>query len=557
MRREKAAEVVGEPVAPALLDQLLRRTGGDLDLLAQIRDQVDLTSDGLDRLPIQWPAERVEPLLARIAGLSRPGRAVLDAASVIGREFDLSVLERMDETIDVPAGLDEALAAGLVKLLPKQVCGFTEALMREVCYDGLGMRQRAELHERAASALAALGATGGSRAATLAELAHHTAEAAALGGTDRLDRAVAASAAAGGLSDEYPLRAEYFSQAALLAGRAGWAPGPAGRLLVAAGAARLHAGARQAGRASLLGALRLGRSAADPGLIAAAALAFGPPATLGCLAPAGRPRAVDEDRRDALTETWQSSELDPSTRARAGARLAAETGDGDLAGLAYAEARASGDPRAVAEALLTSVQIGVARHRVVGAAGTHHGPEPTAPQRALEQAAREAEALSDSELLARTSDLSAAVAVRSGARDIALRELAKLAALDGAGETAFVRWYAARAQAEAAALNRQAGWARLADVALEAGLAVDPAAAQESDRILRAADVSETAGPLTRREREVMDHALQGASAREIAEALVLAERTVETHLASIYRKLDVRSRVELIKRYGSPASPR
>jgi DNA-binding NarL/FixJ family response regulator len=70
----------------------------------------------------------------------------------------------------------------------------------------------------------------------------------------------------------------------------------------------------------------------------------------------------------------------------------------------------------------------------------------------------------------------------------------------------------------------------------------------------------ELAGPggtgLTRREREVAELAMRGMSAKEIAGRLVLGERTVETHLANIYRKLDVRSRVELMARFtdGLPA---
>jgi DNA-binding CsgD family transcriptional regulator len=58
------------------------------------------------------------------------------------------------------------------------------------------------------------------------------------------------------------------------------------------------------------------------------------------------------------------------------------------------------------------------------------------------------------------------------------------------------------------------------------------------------------AGPasLTRREREVVRLAVGGAKAREIAEALFIGERTVETHLASVYAKLGISSRAELTR---------
>lgn len=52
---------------------------------------------------------------------------------------------------------------------------------------------------------------------------------------------------------------------------------------------------------------------------------------------------------------------------------------------------------------------------------------------------------------------------------------------------------------------------------------------------------------LTRREREVLRLAREGLTAADIARALVISERTAETHLANIYRKLGVRRRSELL----------
>ena len=54
---------------------------------------------------------------------------------------------------------------------------------------------------------------------------------------------------------------------------------------------------------------------------------------------------------------------------------------------------------------------------------------------------------------------------------------------------------------------------------------------------------------LSRREREVAAMAARGATAPDIAAQLFVSARTVESHLASIYAKLDVRSRAELIRR--------
>ncbi len=54
--------------------------------------------------------------------------------------------------------------------------------------------------------------------------------------------------------------------------------------------------------------------------------------------------------------------------------------------------------------------------------------------------------------------------------------------------------------------------------------------------------------PPTRREREVISLAISGLTAREIGERLFIGERTVETHLANVYAKLGIGSRVDLLR---------
>jgi DNA-binding NarL/FixJ family response regulator len=56
----------------------------------------------------------------------------------------------------------------------------------------------------------------------------------------------------------------------------------------------------------------------------------------------------------------------------------------------------------------------------------------------------------------------------------------------------------------------------------------------------------QTFGGLTAREREVAALIAQGKSNREIAEELVVSERSVETHVGNIMSKLDVRSRRQI-----------
>jgi DNA-binding CsgD family transcriptional regulator len=80
-------------------------------------------------------------------------------------------------------------------------------------------------------------------------------------------------------------------------------------------------------------------------------------------------------------------------------------------------------------------------------------------------------------------------------------------------------------------------------------------AAAALDRLGRRGRRARTAAagpqPLTRREREVTSLAISGLTAREIGARLFIGERTVETHLANVYAKLGVSSRVELLRAAG------
>ena len=65
----------------------------------------------------------------------------------------------------------------------------------------------------------------------------------------------------------------------------------------------------------------------------------------------------------------------------------------------------------------------------------------------------------------------------------------------------------------------------------------------------RAAAAALGPGSLTRREREVARLAATGMSAKEIAQSLFVGKRTVETHLANVYAKLGVDSKLQLVRR--------
>lgn len=148
------------------------------------------------------------------------------------------------------------------------------------------------------------------------------------------------------------------------------------------------------------------------------------------------------------------------------------------------------------------------------------------------------------------------------------RLLGELAVLLGDHEAAEGHLDSARAAALAAGSRP---WVAHVDVArarlhADRGLPGDAERAQAAARSARAtalaightalarraeqvAEAVDGGAVLTRREREVLELARSGATARDIGARLFIGERTVETHLASIYRKLGVRSRLELIGR--------
>ncbi len=131
-----------------------------IELLYYARDQQLLLPDG--RTNLQTPAAtQVVPqtvyalIRARLARLSESARQVLNAASVIGREFEIETVAHTVALSDAAVlnSLDELQTAGLIQPLTGLRYQFDHQLTLEVAYQEMGEPRHRLLHRRVGAAL--------------------------------------------------------------------------------------------------------------------------------------------------------------------------------------------------------------------------------------------------------------------------------------------------------------------------------------------------------------------------------------------------------------------
>jgi DNA-binding CsgD family transcriptional regulator len=189
------------------------------------------------------------------------------------------------------------------------------------------------------------------------------------------------------------------------------------------------------------------------------------------------------------------------------------------------------------------------------AADAHDGNAAASAARQLEDVARVAGLVPHRGLAAAAA---AWTALESSEPDVAVAQAAEAVdLLSGAGW----RSHVARAHDVLGRSLAAAGRAgAVAELEQAAAIFAECGAAWRRDRTVQALRrlgsggrraAAATLGPasLTRREREVARLAARGMSAKAIAAALFVGERTVESHLSSTYAKLGVESKLDLIRR--------
>ncbi len=141
-------------------DFLYRQTGGNPFFASEVLAGAAAASRGV-------PATVRDAVLARASRLSPAGRAVLDAASVIGSPFAIDLL--VDVAGEASEAVEECLHGGMLVPAADHALAFRHELARAAVYDALSPLRRRELHARALAALRSSPAT----ADDLPHLAHH------------------------------------------------------------------------------------------------------------------------------------------------------------------------------------------------------------------------------------------------------------------------------------------------------------------------------------------------------------------------------------------------
>jgi DNA-binding SARP family transcriptional activator len=315
----------GADSLPAHINRaLFQETRGNPFFLEEMVRHLGSSQASADANGAPWPSELPEGIREvvgrRLATLSERTSEVLAAASVIGREFRIELLEALgsydeDELDDV---VDESVAAQVIAEVPGVYgrCSFTHSLIRQTLYEGMTATRRARLHLRIGEALERLEADAPDP--PLAELAHHFCLAPPARGAAKAVEYAERAARAASEQLAYEEAARHYEDALTALAHTGANGARRCELLLACGDAQTKAGDVVTARATFRDAADAARALGSQRLLALAALGYGAAHQM-----AGG--VVDETVVRVLEEAIAAvGKEDPALRARLLARLAME-----------------------------------------------------------------------------------------------------------------------------------------------------------------------------------------------------------------------------------------
>jgi tetratricopeptide (TPR) repeat protein len=354
-------ETTGSAPAATLVRSITEMTQGNpffIDEIVRLRVAEERTQSR-GRCPLarfRVPDEVRKAIRRRLEHLGNETRDLLTGASVIGRVFDIALLQRLsalpvERIVELLADAEAADILTEVAGTLRQYA-FAHALVRETLYQDLTPALRAQIHGRVGEILEARHARDPEH---LGALAHHFYQA-AVGGV--ADKAVAYQTEAGKRALDvlaYEEAAEHFERALQALELGGEQEPKRCDLLLMLAEAQEKAGERSSARAAFTSAAALARKLRNPELLARAALGMAP-GFVGLTLSSG---TVDAEVVGLLEEALALTATEGSPlRARLLGRLAIELywssapeRRADLSLQAVEMARRTGDVSALAFAL--------------------------------------------------------------------------------------------------------------------------------------------------------------------------------------------------------------
>ncbi|MFC0861436.1 LuxR C-terminal-related transcriptional regulator [Sphaerimonospora cavernae] len=497
-------------------------------------------------------------LLAEFAGLSGTAALVADSAAVLGGSFDADLLAAVAELprTQVLEALDELTATDLLRAIPgtAQLC-FRHPLLRAVWYGMVPVGRRLGAHQRAEAALRAL-------CGPPQTYAFHVERSAPVG--DRAAALVLAQAGSGMRARDPRLAAHWFRAALRILPLGTSTVRTHGPLLASGAAAAWRGGLNRLCAAFLRKYDQLPRSDVD-----AAAITDAATSRAALELQSGRTEDAVRTLEQALRQVADHPSAEETVRLRI-----------ELARVVHDAQHAA---EVAEDALLAAAGSGDQRLRAAALAAFALAKFSCGALESSRSAAAEASRLLDQqpdEVIAGTLD----ALIDLGRAELgletyepAIRHLARCAAIatDTGQWPSSVTASIALGTAQLR-LGRRDEATRTAECAVLLASDLEAPSLSASALALRAVTagvprngqpVTEPADPhepsngrtcldlLSRREQEVAVLVSQGRTNRQIARALAVSHKTVETHLSRIFGKLSVSSRAEIANMVGRAAA--